>query len=48
MTESAFLFDHHRERALAALDDACPQASIGLDLRDTSTPQRFHMDEYIG
>src|SRR4051794_31893743 len=25
MTDSAFLFDHHRERPLAALDDAGPQ-----------------------
>src|SRR4051795_7230733 len=29
MTDSAFLFDHHRERPLAALDDAGQQRLVG-------------------
>src|SRR4051794_20660213 len=42
MTDSAFLFDHHCERPLAALDDAGQQWLAGLDLDDARAPQRFH------
>src|ERR1700741_888126 len=41
MTASAFLFDHHGERPLAALDHAGQQRLVGLDLDDTGPPHGF-------